>query len=100
VRVVALRLHLDHSTEVNGPLRVLPGSHRLGVLSDEDVAAYARHHAGREMACLVPKGGVLAMSPLLIHSSAKVISNQPRRVLHIEYASPLDIATGLRLAIA
>lgn len=30
--VIALRLHLDDSDATNGPLRVLPGSHRSGVL--------------------------------------------------------------------
>src|SRR5262249_4413035 len=33
-RVVALRIHLDDSTSRNGPLRVIPGSYRNGVLSD------------------------------------------------------------------
>src|SRR2546421_5506071 len=33
-RIVALRLHLDPSRADNGPLRVIPGSHRLGVLPD------------------------------------------------------------------
>jgi ectoine hydroxylase-related dioxygenase (phytanoyl-CoA dioxygenase family) len=36
-RVVALRLHLDDSNENNGPLRVLPGTHRGGVLTDDEV---------------------------------------------------------------
>ncbi|HEY2847518.1 MAG TPA: phytanoyl-CoA dioxygenase family protein, partial [Pyrinomonadaceae bacterium] len=31
-RVVALRIHLDDSTSENGPLRVIAGSHRYGVL--------------------------------------------------------------------
>ena len=35
-RVVALRLHFDDSREDNGPLRVLPGTHAAGVLSDAD----------------------------------------------------------------
>ncbi len=36
-RVIALRLHLDQSAEENGPLRVIPGSYRAGVLSDKSV---------------------------------------------------------------
>jgi ectoine hydroxylase-related dioxygenase (phytanoyl-CoA dioxygenase family) len=36
-RVVALRLHLDDSTSENGPLRVLPGTHTMGVLSDDAI---------------------------------------------------------------
>src|SRR5882724_7779775 len=36
-RVIALRLHIDASTSENGPLRVIPGSHAAGVLTDERV---------------------------------------------------------------
>jgi ectoine hydroxylase-related dioxygenase (phytanoyl-CoA dioxygenase family) len=36
-RVLALRIHLDDSTERNGPLRVLPGSHERGVMTDEEI---------------------------------------------------------------
>src|SRR5580700_9342432 len=37
-QVLALRIHLDDSTAHNGPLRVLPGTHTEGVLSDDDLA--------------------------------------------------------------
>jgi hypothetical protein len=97
-RVVALRVHLDASTFQNGPLRVIPGSHKLGVLNDQDVLDYARNQIPVE--CTVPRGGVLAMSPLLIHASSKATSLDPRRVLHIEYADTLDLAPSIRLAIA
>jgi len=36
-RVLALRLHLDDSATKNGPLRVLPGTHTSGVLSDDAI---------------------------------------------------------------
>jgi len=97
-RVVALRLHLDDSTSDNGPLRVIPGSHRLGVLSDADVIRYAASPPATE--CIVAKGGVLAMSPLIIHASSKARNEEPRRVLHIEYADSLELGRGIRLAVA
>lgn len=97
-RVVALRLHIDASTSDNGPLRVVPGSHSLGVLSDDDVYDHAR--TGDSIECIVGRGGVLAMRPLLIHSSSKAISTEPRRVLHVEYADTLDLAPDIRLAVA
>jgi hypothetical protein len=97
-RIVALRLHLDASRADNGPLRVIPESHRLGVLSDEEVFDVAHRELCAE--CLVERGGVLAMRPLLIHSSPKVESPEPRRVLHIEYAETLELAEGIRLAVA
>ncbi len=40
-QVLALRVHLDDSTAENGPLRVLPGTHKLGVLSDEAIHGLA-----------------------------------------------------------
>lgn len=86
-RVVALRVHLDTSAKENGPLRVIPGSHAQGVLTDDEVFAMARKQEPVE--CLVPKGGVLVMRPLLIHSSSKSQGDAPRRILHIEYADSL-----------
>jgi len=97
-KIVALRLHLDDSTAKNGPLRVIPGSHQEGVLSDEEVFRKAREHAA--MDCVVRRGGVLRMRPLLIHASSKSISPDPRRVLHLEYAASLDVGQGLQLTLA
>ena len=97
-RILALRIHLDHSTTENGPLRVIPGSHAAGVLTDAQVLDYAKTHSSVE--CLVPRGGVLAMRPLIIHSSSKARTTNPRRVLHIEYAESLDLAPGISLAVA
>jgi ectoine hydroxylase-related dioxygenase (phytanoyl-CoA dioxygenase family) len=97
-RILALRIHLDASKSDNGPLKVVPGSHTAGVMTDEEVSALAK--AQRQVECLVGRGGVLAMRPLLIHASSKAKSGEPRRVLHIEYAESLDLAPGIRLTLA
>jgi ectoine hydroxylase-related dioxygenase (phytanoyl-CoA dioxygenase family) len=97
-QVVALRIHLDASTESNGPLQVIPGSHLLGVLEDDAVFDHA--HNTELVNCLVSRGGVIAMRPLLIHASSKAQTNEPRRVLHIEYSEKLEIADNVRLTIA
>ena len=97
-QIVALRLHLDPSTAENGPLRILSGTHAFGVMSDADVFAMARSRP--HVVCIVGRGGVMAMSPLLVHSSVKARSNSPRRVLHIEYANSLVLAPGIQLAVA
>ena len=81
-RVVALRLHLDDSREDNGPLRVLPGTHALGVLSEADTERLVREIPPVD--CLVSSGGIVAMRPLILHASSKVETDHPRRVLHIE----------------
>ena len=97
-QVVALRVSFDDSTVKNGPLRVLPGTHTSGVLSDHEVHEVAAKVESVD--CVVPKGGVLLMKPLLIHASSKSQSKAPRRVLHIEYAASDFIAKPLQLAIA
>jgi ectoine hydroxylase-related dioxygenase (phytanoyl-CoA dioxygenase family) len=97
-QVLALRVHLDDSTDENGPLRVLPDTHTLGVLTDESLHDLSTRIAAID--CLVPQGGVLAMRPLIVHASSKSQTHAPRRVLHIEYASSASVADGLTLAIA
>jgi hypothetical protein len=97
-RVIALRFHIDDSGPDNGPLRVLPGTHTRGVMSDAEVALLARDvHA---VDCVCPAGGVVAMRPLLVHASSKAETDQRRRVLHIEYADALTLGDGLELAVA
>jgi hypothetical protein len=97
-QVLALRLHIDDSTAENGPLRVLPGTHMMGVLDDNAVHQLARDSIAVD--CVVAKGGVLAMRFLIVHSSSKSRTEYPRRVLHIEYAPSLVLQDGLELAIA
>jgi ectoine hydroxylase-related dioxygenase (phytanoyl-CoA dioxygenase family) len=97
-RVLALRVHLDDSLSENGPLRVLPGTHTRGVLGDDEIHECAERVSPAE--CLVAKGGIVAMRPLLIHASSKSRSNVPRRVLHIEYAESREVAAGFVLAVA
>ena len=95
-QVLALRLHLDDSTAENGPLRVLVGTHSLGLLMDEQMHELAAVKPAVE--CVSAAGGVLAMRPLLVHASSKSQSSLSRRVLHIEYAAHGGIAEPLRLA--
>jgi ectoine hydroxylase-related dioxygenase (phytanoyl-CoA dioxygenase family) len=96
-RVIALRLHLDQSGQDNGPLRVVPGSHRAGVLSDESVLESVS--SSGFVNCCVEQGGVIAMRPLIVHSSSKAKNGKPRRVLHIEYADSIEMGDGISLAV-
>jgi ectoine hydroxylase-related dioxygenase (phytanoyl-CoA dioxygenase family) len=97
VHIVALRVSLDPSTAANGPLRVLPGTHALGVL---DAAAIERQvtEVG-PVSCTVGAGGVVAMRPLVLHASSKSTGDARRRVLHLEYAAETHFGPGLDLAI-
>jgi hypothetical protein len=96
-RVVALRLHLDDSTTSNGPLKVLPGTHLQGVLPDAQILQLSTTLPSVE--CLVPRGGLITMRPLLVHSSSKVVGAAPRRVLHVEYATSRDLGDALELDV-
>jgi hypothetical protein len=97
-RVVALRVHLDDSTESNGPLRLIPGSHTLGVLEQAKVVELAAQLS--PVTCTVKAGGVIAMRPLLIHASSKAVTSAARRVIHIEYAENLKLANNIELALS
>ena len=97
-RVVALRVHLDDSTVTNGPLRVLPDSHRDGVFAREEIERRARTSCA--VNCVAPAGGVIAMRPLTIHASSKSADARPRRVLHIEYGDSRELAPAVELAIS
>jgi ectoine hydroxylase-related dioxygenase (phytanoyl-CoA dioxygenase family) len=84
-QIAALRIHLDDSTLENGPLRALPRTHQLGVLSRERIELLAATTVA--VKCTTAAGGVVAMRPLAVHASSKTRDGSPRRrVLHIEYA--------------
>jgi len=81
-QVAVIRLHLDPCTAASGPLRVIPGSHLHGLVSDARVDEIAR--AGPERECCVEAGGVVIMRPHTIHASSKATAPVRRRVLHLE----------------
>lgn len=82
-RMVAVRLHLDDCSERNGPVRVIPGSHRSGRLTSAEVAIQRKKVP--EVVCTVPRGGVLAFHSLLLHASSPALEPVHRRVVHVEY---------------
>jgi len=84
-RMLTLRLHLDDCDAGNGALKVIPGSHRNGVLRADAIQQHRQ--ARNEQVCAVPRGGILAMRPLLLHASSPAIRPHHRRVIHLEYAT-------------
>ncbi len=90
--MLAVRVHLDDCTIDNGPLRVLPGSHRFGWLDDEIDDWKLRVEP---VTCTVRARGVVVMNPLLLHASSAATRACHRRVIHIEYACA-DLPGGLQ----
>jgi len=95
-QMLAVRLHLDDTDETNGGLRIIPGSHRAGFISEDAVGDWVRRH--EPITCLVPRSGALVMRPLLLHASSKATHPAHRRVLHLEFASQ-SLPSGLEWAI-
>lgn len=73
-KLIAVRLHLDDARE--GDLLIVPGSHSNEICSDRSDAKSVS----------VPKGGVLVMSPSVLHGSTRLIDAVSRRVLHFVFA--------------
>lgn len=84
-RMVTLRWHLDAVGRQDGCIRVLPGSHRRGRLKAADIRNLLAEVPAVDVP--VPAGGVFVMSPLLVHSSRKRVTEGRRRVLHVELAA-------------
>jgi ectoine hydroxylase-related dioxygenase (phytanoyl-CoA dioxygenase family) len=83
--MLTVRLHLDDCGLENGPLLVLPGSHRFGVMSGERVNEFRERE--KSVACVVHRGEAVLMRPLLLHASHAATIPGHRRVVHIEFAA-------------
>jgi ectoine hydroxylase-related dioxygenase (phytanoyl-CoA dioxygenase family) len=79
----------------NGPLKIIPGSHRLGCLPVREVLDLSARD--EPMSCLAGTGDVLAMRALTVHASDPARVPAHRRVLHLDFSttalpSPLEWA--------
>jgi ectoine hydroxylase-related dioxygenase (phytanoyl-CoA dioxygenase family) len=89
---------LDESTEENGCLRYLTGSHKLGALSEEERAAYEARAAGGplpgEVPLVLPPGGCGIHHGWLLHASDVNRSEKRRRGYATHYVSSNVRYTG------
>lgn len=88
-----IRIHLDDTDADNGALRVVNGSHRKGIYRPENID-WSKE---QESVCNVPKGGIMIMKPLLLHSSSRTTNRKKRRVIHIEFSNR-ELPVGLEWA--
>jgi ectoine hydroxylase-related dioxygenase (phytanoyl-CoA dioxygenase family) len=84
-RMLAVRVHLHACTGDNGPVRVLPGSHRAGRLTTDAIEHWKA--TTEPVTCVVARGGLLAFRPLLLHASSPARYPAHRRVVHFEFAA-------------
>lgn len=96
-RLVAVRVHLDPCGPDDGPLLVVPGSHRAGVLAPPD--ALVARDATPPVPCIAAPGGAVVMRPLLLHASSKARGQSRRRVLHVVFG-PRVLPHGLAWSVA
>lgn len=78
-----IRIHLDDTNEDNGALKIIANSHNRGVYRPETI----NWNTEKEISCNVPKGGIMIMKPLLLHSSNRTTNKQKRRVIHLEFSN-------------
>ena len=88
--MLSIRVHLDECGAENGPMRVIPGSHHAGKLREDQLVRVVGN--GPMVELYAPKGALMLMRPLLVHSSSPARSTEHRRVLHIEFAPPEAIS--------
>lgn len=91
--IYTIRIHLDDTTQHNGALKVIPGSHHKGIYRPETIDWTTE----TETTCNVESGGIMIMRPLLLHSSGRTTNQQKRRVIHIEFSNQ-DLAKGIEWA--
>lgn len=84
-RMITLRVHVDDVDAGNAPLQVIPGSHRLGRLTEEQVVALAAECP--RQSCLADSGDIWAYSTLILHASAEQQRFARRRVLQLDYST-------------
>nr|WP_067582950.1 phytanoyl-CoA dioxygenase family protein [Amycolatopsis rubida] len=110
-RVVNLAIFLDDTYEGNGPLQVIPGTHRLGIIEPGDERMIRatgdwRKHVSADLEHTVPleyaerlieergkfllvgaSGTLCAFHPSIVHSSSDNLSGNRRALLLITYNS-------------
>jgi hypothetical protein len=83
--MVTIRVHLDATPKENACLKVIPDSHRLGLLSHEQISDIVTENEVHY--CEAKSGAALIMRPHLLHASSKSTIASNRRVLHFEFSN-------------
>jgi hypothetical protein len=86
------RIFVDRCTVDDGPLEVIPGSHRRGRIEQAEIPSIA----GTWLPLTGEAGDLVVLSPLLLHRSRRATEPNGRRVMQLE-CIPAVMATALGL---
>ena len=84
-RMVTLRVHLDAVDERNAPLRIVPGSHRLGRLPEAEIGHVVTTVS--ERLCLAERGDIWLYATSIVHASLAADPPRRRRVLQVDFSA-------------
>ncbi|HZL27635.1 MAG TPA: phytanoyl-CoA dioxygenase family protein [Acidobacteriaceae bacterium] len=96
-QMVTIRVHLDACPASNGALCVMPCTHHLGRINQNDAPNHIIE--AEAVCCEAAAGEALVMRPLLLHASSVATNPSHRRVLHFDYAATA-LPNDLRFALA
>ncbi len=83
--MLTFRIHLDDTDETNGCLKVVPSSHKLGILKQSNITNIVENN--QVLSCSAKTSDTLLMRPHLLHSSSKSTKPSNRRVVHLEFSN-------------
>lgn len=84
-RMITVRIHLDPVSSENAPLLISPGTHRLGRITENDIAEVVERHGCVE--CLAQPGDVWLYRTPIVHASRRATKPARRRVLQVDYSA-------------
>jgi ectoine hydroxylase-related dioxygenase (phytanoyl-CoA dioxygenase family) len=84
-RMLTVRIHIDPVDLDNAPLLIVPGSHRLGRVAEQDIAAVATGLGAA--VCEADRGDLWLYATPILHASARAARPARRRVLQLLYTA-------------
>jgi hypothetical protein len=90
--MLTARIHVDPVSMANSPLRIAPGSHRLGRIEESAIDGTVERCG--TAACLAERGDLWLYRTAILHASDRSRSAAARRVLQVDFSSD-DLPGGL-----
>ena len=91
-QMITIRLHLDPANDENGCLKVIPSSHKNGILKQKQIDKIVSEED--RVLCVADVGDAVIMRPHVLHASSKAIVPDHRRIVHVEF-SGFELPEGI-----